>query len=83
MAIGLNPTVEGTLTEVTEDLQKCLQRLRDPAVAKQLQEALHNPEKLPDKKVSSLAGEALDLLGDIDLILEPGQLILADHFLGA
>ncbi|KAF2276639.1 putative O-methyltransferase [Westerdykella ornata] len=47
-----------------------------------VEEVLHDTEKLPDKKVAELASEALDLLDELRLKLEPRQLILADHFLG-
>jgi gliotoxin/aspirochlorine biosynthesis O-methyltransferase len=47
-----------------------------------LQAALHATEKLPDQRVLSMALEALDLLSEVRLLLEPGHLVLADHFLG-
>lgn len=47
-----------------------------------LRDRLHHPDGLPDKRLSVLASEALDLLSDIRLELEPGHLILADHFMG-
>ncbi|KAF2729065.1 O-methyltransferase glim-like protein, partial [Polyplosphaeria fusca] len=37
---------------------------------------------LPDKKIFGLASEALDILSEIQLSLEPAPQILADHFLG-
>lgn len=47
-----------------------------------LDEVLHDTEKLPDKLSSELASDALNLLGELRLRLEPRQLILADHFMG-
>ncbi|PVI02648.1 S-adenosyl-L-methionine-dependent methyltransferase, partial [Periconia macrospinosa] len=37
---------------------------------------------LPAKKASQISLEALDLLSQVRLLLEPPQLVLADHFLG-
>lgn len=48
-----------------------------------LQAALHNAETLPDKQLWSQATEALDLLEQLRLSLEPGHLVLADHFMGS
>ncbi|OTA66127.1 S-adenosyl-L-methionine-dependent methyltransferase [Hypoxylon sp. EC38] len=47
-----------------------------------IQSRLHNEDKLPDAKCSSLAANAIDLLHRAQLILEPRSTILADHFLG-
>ncbi|KAF2179237.1 putative O-methyltransferase [Zopfia rhizophila CBS 207.26] len=47
-----------------------------------LQSALHDTHNLPDQKTEKLASQALDLLSEVRLLLEPGHLVLADHFLG-
>ncbi|KAF2471774.1 S-adenosyl-L-methionine-dependent methyltransferase [Lindgomyces ingoldianus] len=47
-----------------------------------LQESLHDTDKLPDFRTSALASEAVDLLSELRLLLEPGHAVLADHFLG-
>lgn len=44
--------------------------------------ALHDHEKLPDKQLASLANKTIDLLHETEQLLEPGSLVLADHFLG-
>ncbi|RMZ66208.1 O-methyltransferase family 2 [Pyrenophora seminiperda CCB06] len=48
----------------------------------ELNELLHNTEKLPDKQIWLLASEALGLLTEVQAALEPGHHVLADHFLG-
>ncbi|KAL6788112.1 putative O-methyltransferase [Trichoderma sp. SZMC 28012] len=50
----------------------------------ELQKRLHNHEEgvLPDKELGQLATESIDLLHSIEQMLEPGHLVLADHFLG-
>ena len=70
------------LSKLVRDLKVSFKSLNDDAVAKELQAALHDPKQLPDKKMAGLASEAVDLLGELDLLLEPGHMILADHFLG-
>jgi hypothetical protein len=47
-----------------------------------LQDALHNPDSLPDQDMHQLAAETLDLLEEVRLLLEPRPMILADHFMG-
>lgn len=49
----------------------------------ELEAALHDPNTLPDKELGSLAGEAVDLLDEAKQILQPDQLVLADHFMGS
>ena len=75
-------TLENHLSTLIQHLKTSIQSLTDDAVEKELRAVLHDPQQLPDKKIANLAAEAIDLLGDIDLLLEPGHLILADHFLG-
>ncbi|KAI1980661.1 hypothetical protein LOZ53_003091 [Ophidiomyces ophidiicola] len=45
---------------------------------------LHNHDEgaLPDMDLATIAAESIDLLHSIEQMLEPGQLVLADHFLG-
>ena len=43
---------------------------------------LHDTENLPNGAVYQLANEAVELLSEVRLLLEPGHLVLADHFLG-
>lgn len=73
--------MESTLNDLNSALKRTLGQLNgDNKVS--LSADLHNTDQFPDKKVSLLANEALDLLSEIRLLLEPGHLILADHFLG-
>ncbi|KAL5364142.1 S-adenosyl-L-methionine-dependent methyltransferase [Aspergillus floccosus] len=50
----------------------------------ELQRRLHDHAEgvLPDAKLATLANEAIDLLHSVEQMLEPGHLVLADHFLG-
>ena len=75
-------TLENHLSTLIQHLKTSIQSFTDDAVEKELRAVLHDPQQLPDKKIANLAADAIDLLGDIDLLLEPGHLILADHFLG-
>jgi hypothetical protein len=54
-------------------------KLRD-----ELHSRLHSRQRgvLPDKELSILSARAIDLLHSIEQMLEPGPLVLADHFLG-
>ena len=70
------------LSKLIQDLKVSLKALNDEGVAKELQVALHGSKQLPDKATAALAAEAVDLMGELDLLLEPGHMILADHFLG-
>ena len=75
--------IADTLNKLVQQLKTCLNTLNDDAVAKELQAVLHDAKQLPNKEIAGLAAEAVDLLGELDLLLEPGHIILADHFLGA
>jgi hypothetical protein len=70
---------ENAVINLIASLKTTLEELRSD---KTLHDTLHNPDSLPDKKIYTLASEALDLLSEVRLELEPSQLILADHFLG-
>ncbi|PGH15387.1 hypothetical protein AJ80_05571 [Polytolypa hystricis UAMH7299] len=50
----------------------------------ELTSRLHNHDqgKLPEKELEKLATESINLLHSIEQMLEPGHLVLADHFLG-
>ncbi|KAF2014420.1 putative O-methyltransferase [Aaosphaeria arxii CBS 175.79] len=67
------------LQKLIVDLKSALQGLRSDIT---LQKALHNENALPDKALSGLSSEALDLLSEARLELEPSQMVLADHFMG-
>lgn len=73
--------MEKSLQDLVHLLQATSANLRGPDGVL-LQAELHDTEKLPNPKLSLLASEALELLTEIRLLLEPRQLILADHFMG-
>ena len=73
--------MEYTLVHLIDSLQSTLKVLKGDANT-QLMSALHNHERLPDKKLANLASRAIDLLHETEQLLEPGPLVLADHFLG-
>ncbi|KAI0508612.1 putative O-methyltransferase [Xylaria bambusicola] len=73
--------MESTLQQLIESL-KAASRDLSGNQHEQLQTKLHNTDKLPDRNVFLLASEALNLLSEVRLLLEPGPLILADHFMG-
>lgn len=64
----------GTLKSTLTQLKSCPEG--------SLETLLHNAGELPDKNLYSAASEALTYLSEIRLLLEPGHLVLADHFLG-
>lgn len=70
------------LEKLVLDLKTSLEALQDERTWSQLQEALHDDGKLPDRKISMQSSEAIDLLHQIGQRLEPAHLVLADHFLG-
>lgn len=68
---------------VLEDLIRSLRAASQGLKAEDgIQSLLHDTEQLPNVAVYQLANEALDLISDVRLLLEPGHLVLADHFLG-
>lgn len=74
--------MEYTLTHLIDSLQSALKVLKGDANA-QLLAQLHDHDRLPSKKIAGLASQAVDLLHETEQLLEPGPLVLADHFLGA
>ncbi|KAI0468893.1 S-adenosyl-L-methionine-dependent methyltransferase [Xylaria cf. heliscus] len=73
--------MESVLHNLINSLKSASHRLSGD-LNQSLNAALHDDTKLPDRKTSLLAAQALDLLSEIRLLLEPGHLILADHFMG-
>lgn len=73
--------MEAVLSNLIVSLKSASQQLNGQTNPT-LQEVLHNTENLPDQNASRLALETLDLLSELRLLLEPRQLILADHFMG-
>lgn len=73
--------MESLLNILIANLRYTAAQLRGP-LHEELQAAIFDPEKLPDKKLSALAGEAEDLLEQISLLIQPSVSLLADNFLG-
>ncbi|UNI23714.1 hypothetical protein JDV02_009516 [Purpureocillium takamizusanense] len=70
------------LGNLQQTLRTALDALKSPATAAALQSALHDDTRLPDKAIAGLASDAVDLLAEVEQLLQPAHLILADHFLG-
>jgi hypothetical protein len=70
------------LTESLHDLRKIHARLTLPHIQKKLDAGLHNTEDLPNKELSTLSSQIVDVLYATDHLLQPSNLVLADHFLG-
>ena len=73
------------LTALNAYLTHVLADLNSPSTRSEICSKLHNHNKgaLPDRELSQLADRSIDLLHEIEQKLEPGHLVLADHFLGA
>ncbi|CZT21188.1 related to O-methyltransferase GliM [Ramularia collo-cygni] len=71
-----------TLTDSLHDLQKIHARLTLSHVKRQLEASLHDTEALPHKEVFAISSKIVDVLYATDRLLQPGNLVLADHFLG-
>jgi hypothetical protein len=78
--VSLQSILQQHLAEVT----RLRDTLKEPAVNAVLMEELHNTAStsLPNKDASSLAAQTIDVLHETIQLLQPGHLILADHFLG-
>ncbi|KAG6988947.1 hypothetical protein G7Y79_00067g095620 [Physcia stellaris] len=73
--------MESTLTCLIATLRSTLQSLNGDQQGELLAQ-LHDHNKLPSRSLAKLASEAVDLLHETEQLLEPGPLILADHFMG-
>jgi hypothetical protein len=73
--------MEPLLNLLISNLRYTTLQLRGP-LHKELQAAIFDPERLPDKKITALAGEAEELLDHISLLIQPSVFLLADSFLG-
>ncbi|QRD93418.1 S-adenosyl-L-methionine-dependent methyltransferase [Aspergillus flavus] len=67
---ALNRQVEATRNILRSNSQKALLQ------------TLHTDQELPDPALEALAGKTINLLHETQQLLEPGHLVLADHFLG-
>lgn len=72
------------LSSLNGHLERVVEILKTEEVSRKLDKALHNHDKgvLPDPEVSKLADQSIDLLHEIEQLLDPGHLTLADNFLG-
>ncbi|KAA8645297.1 O-methyltransferase gliM [Aspergillus tanneri] len=71
-----------TLQTLVQMLTTLKRQLNEPTLQADISNRLHDPNTLPDQALMSLAAQAVDILYEIEQILQPAQLILADHFLG-
>ena len=80
----VTPTQElqSVLNVLKLSLKFCLNALKTGDTKEGLQKALHDDQSLPDKKSVASASETINLLHEVEQLLEPGHLVLADHFLG-
>jgi hypothetical protein len=74
--------LQGVLAKLVADLRISWDALNHESVRLEIQDALHKNDRLPERKMASTASDAVDLLHQLQQLLEPGHLILADHFLG-
>jgi hypothetical protein len=74
--------VEALLEQLISSLKSSLQLLTADDTRAHLDATLHNDARLPEKKLATMASETIDLLHQVEQLLEPGHLVLADHFLG-
>lgn len=75
--------MEATLTILESTLKSAVNLLSGDQNAERLAK-LHNhgESELPDLKAAELSTRVVNLLGQVEQLLEPSSLILADHFLG-
>ena len=74
--------VEELLEQLISSLKSSLRLLTADDIRAHLDATLHNDRKLPEKKLASMASATIDLLHQVEQLLEPSHLVLADHFLG-
>lgn len=70
------------LNSLKQNLMSTVDILNSPDLKAELEETLHDDKSLPDKYMSDLAADVVDLLAELDKMLQPAHLVLADHFLG-
>lgn len=76
------------MEDILQSLNKQLGYVRDQLKGRpqeELQASLHDHDQgvLPDSRIGSVAAQSIDLLHEVEQMLEPGHLVLADHFLGS
>ena len=73
--------MENVLENLTESLQSALGFLQGDGKAELIRE-LHDHSLLPSQRFEKIVSPTIDLLHKVEQLLEPGPLVLADHFLG-
>jgi hypothetical protein len=73
---------EALIEQLASSLKSSLSLLTADDTRAQLNATLHDDTKLPEKKLALMATETINLLHQIEQLLEPAHLVLADHFLG-
>jgi hypothetical protein len=68
------------LKELHANLAKTLEKLKN--LNPSLEESLHNGYELPNPENVNQAARTVDLLHEVQVLLDPPVLTLADHFLG-
>ncbi|KAF3483159.1 uncharacterized protein GIQ15_02483 [Arthroderma uncinatum] len=82
---ALTDVERSTLQSTLETLISQVEATRNALLEngqKVLLQALHTDKDLPDPALEILAGKAINVLHETQQLLEPGHLVLADHFLG-
>jgi hypothetical protein len=76
--------MESILTSLNQHLEKALELLKSKDMKQELHDSLHNHDEgaLPSASAIALANKTIDCLHEIEQLLEPRHLVLADHFLG-
>ncbi|KAJ5375405.1 Winged helix-turn-helix transcription repressor DNA-binding [Penicillium concentricum] len=74
--------IEETLTELVKSLIEAKNVLQCECRA-ELMARLHNSKTLPERELYELSRQATQLLHEIELLLEPRPMILANYFLGS
>jgi gliotoxin/aspirochlorine biosynthesis O-methyltransferase len=74
--------LEAVLQELTLNVRVAVAKLKGP-LKSAVRESLHDPNTLPEARCSAIAADVVDVLHEVQQLVEPRTLILADHFLGA
>lgn len=74
------PDIAGLLTDINDHLSYALKKLVSQKSG--LRAALQDETELPSPEVVGSAAKAIDLSNQIQQMLDPPVLILADHFFG-
>ncbi|KAL2869632.1 O-methyltransferase gliM [Aspergillus lucknowensis] len=76
-------TMESTLKILGASLQEALSQLTGPLNKERLATLHdHSEGRLVDANLDEIAAHTIDLLHQVEQLLEPSSLVLADHFLG-